>query len=114
MKIITFLCDKRIHVYMDGCGKIPVRPYFTHLNLYIAREYMKNINKIDKPELLVHGTLLVCKCCGSSNVGITKFVDPNTNEARDDFHGGELNWCFGPCTGETTLVDYIDYVPRIP
>jgi hypothetical protein len=99
---------------MEGCGKIPARPYFTHLSIADAHDYMKNIQGTKDAKLEVNGTLYVCKSCGTPNVGVTRFVNPNTNEVREDFHGTDLQWCFGHCTNETTLVDYLDYVSKIP
>ena len=96
---------------MEGCGKIPARPYFTHLSVNDAKEYLTDVREIENPQLEVNGTLYVCKKCGSDNVGKTSFINPNTNEVRDEFHGENLAWCFNG-DDETTLVDYEDYLKQ--
>jgi len=96
---------------MEGCGKIPARPYFTHLSIYDAREYLRTSEGVEKAELKVNGTLMVCKKCGSYHVAETKFVDPNTNVIREDDPPKQLAWCYQLC-GCTTLVDSLDYVGK--
>jgi len=113
MRVITFECSDKVHVYMDGCGLRPARPYYTHQSIEDAKQALINTQDVENPQLEVNGTLYVCKECGTDNVGTTRFVNPNENEVLDHFHGTDLNWCFGNCKDETTLVDSIDYVEKI-
>lgn len=47
MKIITFCCQKSIHVYHDGCGLLPRPPFKSHASIDDAKKYMKEERGID-------------------------------------------------------------------
>lgn len=56
----------------------------------------------------------VCKQCNSTEVGVQRWVNPN-DDSIDDADCGSLEWCFGECQDETTILivveEYPDHVP---
>jgi hypothetical protein len=53
----------------------------------------------------------VCKSCGSYEVARCKWVNVNTEEIYSADSGTTLEWCFGKCRGETTIIDIEDHTP---
>ena len=53
--------------------------------------------------------LQVCKKCGSTEVARCKWVNVNTEEIYSADSGTTLEWCFGECKSETTIIDINDY-----
>ena len=97
---------------MDGCGKIPVRPFFTHLSIYDAKEHLRNVESVEEPELHINGELKVCGKCGSYHVFEAKFVNPNNKDVIPlDEKVKPVAWCMQLCR-ETTLVNHLDYVEK--
>jgi Flp pilus assembly secretin CpaC len=52
----------------------------------------------------------VCKTCGSEEVARCKWVNVNNEYIYGQDSGTTLEWCFGECRDETTIVDIEDYV----
>lgn len=47
----------------------------------------------------------VCKTCGSEEVARCKWVNVNTDYIYSADSGTNLEWCFGTCKGETTIIE---------
>lgn len=52
----------------------------------------------------------VCKNCGSKKVARCKWVNVNTEEIYSADSGTTLEWCFGKCKNETTIIDKEDFI----
>jgi len=53
----------------------------------------------------------VCEKCGSEEIARCKWVNSNTDEIYSADSGITLEWCFGQCKSETTIVDIDDFTP---
>lgn len=53
----------------------------------------------------------VCKNCGSEEVARCKWVNVNTEEIYNADSGTTLEWCFGECKSETTIIDKQEFTP---
>ena len=51
----------------------------------------------------------VCSTCGSAEVARCKWVNVNTEDIYDADSGTTLEWCFGECEGETSIIDHDDF-----
>ena len=53
----------------------------------------------------------VCETCGSEDVARCQWVNVNTEYIYSADSGTNLEWCFGNCNSETTIIDIDDYTP---
>ena len=56
-RIVTFSCSNKIHIYEDGCGKIPNLPYKRHENIDAAVFYMSQILGVNDIEIVLEKKL---------------------------------------------------------
>jgi hypothetical protein len=54
MKIITFTCSKAVHIYEDGCGVLPMRPFMSHSSEDDAIKYLQK-RGIKRPKFEIEG-----------------------------------------------------------
>lgn len=52
--IITFSCQKTIHVYKKGCGRLPHPPYKQHSSVKDAQTHMIKDRGISNPQIIVN------------------------------------------------------------
>ena len=52
-RIVTFSCSNKIHIYENGCGKIPNHPYKKHENIDSAVFYMSQILGVNNIEIVL-------------------------------------------------------------
>jgi hypothetical protein len=56
--------------------------------------------------------LQVCQRCGGTEVARCKWVNVNNNEIYSEDSGTTLEWCWGECQEQTTIIDQEDYTPQ--
>lgn len=53
----------------------------------------------------------VCTHCGSEEVARCKWVNVNSDEIYSADSGTTLEWCFGKCKSETSIIDKEEFTP---
>ena len=51
--IVTFTCNKHVHVYHEKSGVLPMPPFKSHSSIEAAVKYLKENRNVSNPEIIV-------------------------------------------------------------